>query len=629
MLLLSRPKSNKLESLRGYILRLSQANSYHTTQYVLEMADLWTGRNYDTASKYVLGDADLSKLAKITNMPLQDLESLRYGLNDQKQSIIHNHHIANEHLRLDYPRICPICLESNNMALAVWDIPAITVCPTHHIHLFDHCPECDTRLRWNRPGIHRCHNCECDYRHYTGDKILLKEYRLSRFIYQLCMNKEANNRLIPEVLRNHSLADVLELVSALALFDYQLLDDVEKTRKFLSLKSAPNHQLHEHYSNAMSYLDNWPHNFCQLLSDSRKVRRDKGANDGISKEIGAPFYLINANQERAIYQPLWEAYNAYRKQSIRQTIEDLKQKRINADQVAVRVAAKELDVRPEQLQRFCKRLKIPLKSTNSNIKLISRKHLPALKELLEKLLTISESSEKLGITVYQLRGMIRKGGIIPFRGPTVDKSRGWYFEPEAIDTLLHEINKRCLFKEYKRTHCLSLQQSIEQLSYHKIGLPEIVDAILSDQLQPASASKAPVLGDLLFSEAEVRALRPSIQSSSEYWQPLDIQKHLGCNKDIVYGLLNDDHLPMEKIHLSGRSRPVVACKKSAVMAFKNKFYLLRTLSQQTGIVSEKLRKLLKTKKINPVSGPTVDNSYCHFYRKNKAIKKALKELIPG
>ena len=86
---------------------------------------------------------------------------------------------------------------------------------------------------------------------------------------------------------------------------------------------------------------------------------------------------------------------------------------------------------------------------------------------------------------------------------------------------------------------------------------------------------------------------------------------------------------MEKIHLLGRSRPVVACKKSAVIAFKDKFYLLLTLSQQTGIVSEKLRKLLKTKKINPVSGPTVDNGYCHFYRKNKAIKKALKELIPA
>ena len=169
-MLLSRPKPNRLESLRGYILRLSQANGYHTNQYVLAMAALWTGRNYDTASSYVLGNASLAKLSQITNIPTNELETLRYGLNKQKQSTIHNHKIANAYLRLDYPRICPECLDTNSLALAAWDIPAITVCPEHHIPLFDHCPECDTRLRWNRPGINLCHYCECDFRNYTSDK---------------------------------------------------------------------------------------------------------------------------------------------------------------------------------------------------------------------------------------------------------------------------------------------------------------------------------------------------------------------------------------------------------------------------------------------------------------------------
>lgn len=118
MRLLSRPKPNKLESFRGYVLRLSQANRYHTTQYVLELADLWTGRNYDTASNYVLGNANLAQLAKITNIPVRQLEALRYGLNNQKQSRIHNHKVSNEYLRLDHPRICPLCLDENNTNLA-------------------------------------------------------------------------------------------------------------------------------------------------------------------------------------------------------------------------------------------------------------------------------------------------------------------------------------------------------------------------------------------------------------------------------------------------------------------------------------------------------------------------------
>ena len=61
-----------------------------------------------------------------------------------------------------------------------------------------------------------------------------------------------------------------------------------------------------------------------FLSFLCRTHVNKGANDGISKDIGAPFYLINANRERAIYQPLWEAFNAYREQATKQTLEDLK-----------------------------------------------------------------------------------------------------------------------------------------------------------------------------------------------------------------------------------------------------------------------------------------------------------------
>lgn len=629
MLLLSRPKPNKLESLRGYILRLSQANSYHTTQYVLELADLWTGRNYDTASNYVLGNANLSKLAKITNNYQCDLEALRYGLNQQKQSTIHSHLIANEHLRLDYPRVCPLCLESNNMALAVWDIPALTVCPVHHICLFDHCPECDTRLRWNRPGVHQCHSCSCDLRSYTSDKVLLKEYRLSRLIYQLCMDKEVSHRLIPRVLHKHSLADVLELVSAMAIFDYHLLDEQDKTRKFLSLKNAPNFQLHEHYSNAMKHLDNWPHNFYQLLTDCRQIRRDKGVNYGISKEIGGLFHLIYSNREKAIYRPLWEAYGEYREVATRQTIEDLNQMRISANSLSVKAAAKELNIRPEQLRKYCKRLKIPLKSTKTNAKLISREYINYLAELIKRLMTISQSAEALGITVFQLRNMIRKGVITPFRAPTVDKSRDWFFEPETIEQLHSEIAERCLFKSYKRSHTMDLKQTLEQVSYHKIGLPEIVQAILDGKLHPASTSKAVTLGALIFSQDEVKALRPAMQSKTEYWQPPDIRRYLGCKKHTVFGLLNSGQLPLEKINLPGRARPVVACKASAVKSFKKKYHLLLNASQRTEMSSIKLMDYLKSKNIEPVSGPSLDNGYCYLYRRNQAIEKLLNALTSG
>lgn len=626
MLLLSRPRPNKLESLRGYILRLTQTNGYHTNRYILEMAGLWTGRNYDTASNYVLGNASLAKLSKITNVPMKRLQALRYGLNKQKESIIHNHKIANDQLRLDYPRICPLCLDTNNIALAVWDIPAITVCPEHHIPLFDHCPECDIRLRWNRPEVHLCHYCECDFREYTNDKVRLEEYCLSRLIHQLCMNNPIPTRSIPKPLRNHSFGEVLELTSSMALLDYQMTEEFLNNNRFLSLKTAPNELLHTHYSNAMRHLDNWPDNFHHFLTECRQTRQKRGVAYGISKEIGAPFYLIKANRHKAIFKPLWDAYDDYREKTTQQTLKEIRQARIEAKFIPIRTAARELQIRPEQLLKYCKRLKIRLRRGHGSQKLIAREKMGELNSLFDRLLTIHQVAEQLGVTVYQLRKMIHKEVIVPFRGPTIDKSRDWYFEPQPIEILQKNIRKRCYTSGFHKTHKLSLKQALEQITYYKLGLSELVIAILDGRLKPSITGKDTKLGKLKFSLDEIKALRPKSILSSEYWQPPEIQKYLGCKKHVVFGLLKRGQLLLEKINLPGRTRPVFACRKKSVTRFKKQFILLSEITSKSGFTTKEAKLFLASKNVEPLSGPTIDGGYCYLYKRNKSVEKLLKSI---
>ena len=629
MMLLSRPKPNTLESLRGYILRLSEANSYHTTQYVLELAGLWTGRNYDSASNYVFGSASLAKLSKVTNVPVDQLKALRYGLNNNKQSTIHHHQVANEYLRLDYPRICPACLDSKNIALAVWDIPAITVCPEHHIPLFDHCPECNTRLRWNRPGIHLCHHCECDFRSYTSNTVLLQEYSLSRLIYQLCMNKSTTTRKIPKPLLHRTFAEVLELTSCIALIDYQFSEVFQNERKFLSLKTAPNHLLHAHYCNAMKHLDNWPENFYQFLTESRQTRRRKGITDGISKEIGAPFYLIKNNRHKPAFQPLWEAYLDYREIATKQTLQELARSRLQTEYISIYSAAKQLNSRHEQLQKFCKRLKVDLRKGPGNSNFIHRKEICELKIFFDKLLSTSQAAEQLGVTAYQLRGLIRKGIIEPFRDPAVDKSRDWYFESKAIEKLLNELFRKCKRSGFSKTHKLSLKKAIEQISYFQLGLPELVSAILSGKVQAATSNRMIRLKDLKFSLDEIKALRPYCQSNTEYWQPPKIQKFLGLKKHSVFGLLNSNQLPLEKITLPGRTRPVVACHKEAVKRFKKQYISLPEIAYKLGTCTKKASLFMTSNNIDAVSGPGIDGGYCVLYNRSCTVEKLISPFTSG
>ncbi|UYM17675.1 TniQ family protein [Endozoicomonas euniceicola] len=627
MLLLSRPQPNRLESLRGYILRLSHANHYHTTQYVLELAGLWTGKNYDSASHYVLKSADLSKLAKISGNSLELLQSLQYGLDERKQSQIYNHQIANRHIRLDFPRICPQCLESNNIALAIWDIPAITVCPEHHIPLMDYCPECNTRLRWNRPGTYLCHSCESDFREYTYDQVTPEEINLSRLIAQLCMKKQVTNRTSPQPLKNKNLREVLELTSSLAVLDYQLTDDYLSSNKPLSLKTASNELLHRYYCNAMTNLNDWPNNFYGFLSSSRQIRRSRGVNAGISKEIGAPFYLLRANRQKAIYQPLWEAYCEYREIATRQTVEDLRQARLEADFIPLRTAARELEIRPEKLLKFCKKLKIKLRKGSGQQKLISRSSIAQLSEFFDKLLTMSQAAEQLGVTVYQLRSLIQNDIVLPFRGATVDKSRDWLFLTESINEFLQNVHQQCKPKGRGKKRLISLKKALSQIRFYEFGLAELTSAIFSGKIHPVRSGNDTKLCNLKFSVEEVRALRPEVESSSEYWQPPEIVNYLGCSKHVVFGLLNSGQLPMEKIELPGRTRPVVACKKTAVRQFRIDFYILSEIAVKLGVSSHAARRLLLEHQILPDSGTDIDGGYCWLYRKKKISQKMMRRLL--
>ena len=293
------------------------------------------------------GNDSLRALAKITNTSVEQLESLRYGLDDHNHSTLLSQTINSDYIRLDHPRICPACIEENGLALALWDISAITVCPIHHIALFDHCPECNTRLRWNRPAVHQCHLCECDFREYTADRLLLNDYRLSRYIYQLCMKQLVSKRNLPKLVHDYSPQHIIELSSALAQFNYQLETAEAQGTQPLSFKAATNEELHAHYSTGFQYLDSWPNNFYHFLDTIRSKRRIQGANDGISKEIGPPFYFLKTRSKQAIYQPLWEAYHHYRNKRVHETRSQIESEKKQADYISLKAAAQVLNIRPE------------------------------------------------------------------------------------------------------------------------------------------------------------------------------------------------------------------------------------------------------------------------------------------
>ena len=209
-----------------------------------------------------------------------------------------------------------------------------------------------------------------------------------------------------------------------------------------------------------------------------------------------------------------------------------------------------------------------------------------------------------------MKSLIDAEIITPFRGPSIDGSRGWLIEQTVLDQLKLQVLKRLRSEAPNKQKLLSFKEALSHARFYKQGLPELVNAILKGRLHPVHKGKIIHLSNMKFLEHEIIALRPSTQNNPEYWQPPEIQQYLGCKRHIVFGLINTGQLPSEKIDLPGRTRPVLACKKAEVISFKKEYLLLPLLAERLKLTPKPLKKWLAQENILPTSGPEIDGGYC-------------------
>lgn len=132
------------ESLRGYLLRLTEENNYPTSRWLSQLEPMLSRKTCD--------DQTLEALTRLTGFTSNELRCLKYSLGNTK--------LAARFMSLN-PRVCPVCLEECGYLDAVWDVAFSCCCPYHGSYLIDSCPKCCKPLLWDRPGVTQC-NCGAD-----------------------------------------------------------------------------------------------------------------------------------------------------------------------------------------------------------------------------------------------------------------------------------------------------------------------------------------------------------------------------------------------------------------------------------------------------------------------------------
>ncbi len=154
------------ESLRGFLLRLSDANVMGGLAAFKRLAGL--------PSSLASRPCDLSRLSGVTGLDTGSLEALACwpvpGC-DGETAIGPAARVLAGDRNLSLGKLCPDCLADRGSVRRVWELRAIVACSEHGTLLISRCPLCSRRLGWDRPGVFRC-RCNADLRQAVAPRAL-------------------------------------------------------------------------------------------------------------------------------------------------------------------------------------------------------------------------------------------------------------------------------------------------------------------------------------------------------------------------------------------------------------------------------------------------------------------------
>ncbi len=260
-ILLRRPKPYADEDLAGYILRLSQINSYSSPQWIYNLVEVShyaaNGNFFDRTTR------DLSKLAKLLATDESTLWKMAFGGGHKPKELLSieffGRSIATYNFQKQSAKVCPCCLEKEAYCRKIWNLVSLTVCPIHNCLLLDACPQCGRTIRWDRNSVNECKYCQLDWRSIQPEIRKLQDTIPFHIIFAACGLKplgQAELELIgaQHPILNLELEDLIRLLSFIA---GQLVDVCDSIGKFV-VTNRNNLELHELLFSAWDYLKDFP-----------------------------------------------------------------------------------------------------------------------------------------------------------------------------------------------------------------------------------------------------------------------------------------------------------------------------------------------------------------------------------
>jgi hypothetical protein len=458
--LLRTPTPYSGESFPGYLLRLTEENSYDSLRWIPERAGLKVYPDQGRWADLWRPHPRLSLLREITGLSEAEMESLRETL------------APGCLVRWKVPKVCPSCLREKSWCRKAWDVLPFTDCPLHRVTLIDSCPHCHQAISWARKSVSVC-RCGYDWRRVSrpvinGDG----ELTAARRMLSIWREKAAGD-FPPEDATGHQLTREISAVYPDALC--ALADAWLFLKNKVRLRSTTENELcHRAVVSVAIALDDWPESFFRFcdqfdMTALQNLQRLWFSYSGAELSETQGWLLVAAALEE---------YLEGRQNGVGPPFRRL---------LRMEEAGRRLGLDVSQVKRLVEQGKLRSGASvrEEGVSWIDSHSLRRLTREIERMRPALEAAVDLGIRLSQLGDLARYGLLSPDSGPEIDGCDETKFSRKTLDDFLDRVSDLVTPPRADGEYnVVPLGRVAEHLELHKLSFGRFVQAMFAGFPQP-------------------------------------------------------------------------------------------------------------------------------------------------
>ncbi|MGD0281787.1 MAG: TniQ family protein [Dissulfurispiraceae bacterium] len=624
MTLLRTLKPYKDESFPGFLLRLAEKNGYDRLSWILQMAGI-EKPIYSLPGNLPLDMRKaLSELSRVVGVGKEELLSLLYvqqreGVTLEKNAS-YSQVIPWHMVRFSRTKVCPECLKEENYCRKIWDLAAVTACPIHKCFLYDECPNCLSPIKWNRFRVSVC-DCNYDFRSAPSLKVKDEYLSLTRHIYFLCgmplqgVEDEQNENPLYSLELNN-------LFVAIFFIAGQLRGVNETTGKF-SASSRRNIYLLHSLAEAFKVFENWPNNFHSFLLGQRDRYNNDKRLTGLNADFGTFHYYLYKTFADAKFQFIRNAYEKYLSEQwdggyLTSKCKFLTRRGISHKKYITKVKAQEiLQVKEKELDWLLQTgelIGIVKKMKSRRMYLIDLNSVKKRISARSEIMLLKEVAKYLAIGKKTLRELAREKILCIYKRTPFDPDR-WFFKRSEVESFLQNLEELVREDENHSLKRITFSSCLRRLSAGKVGLVDLIKAVLAGDIRPCEKGQGNGLRCFLFYDKDITDLIKAQREKNRgnRYSVTEASEMLGLKEEVGYFLTKKGIIPVEKI-TTGQKTTVFVTKES-ISTFEETYTTLSLLAKDHYTSPKRLALVLMDKGISPISGPMIDGGRQYIFRR--------------